>query len=259
MAKIGLQNFRFGELTENSDGSASYGVGHKPGKAVSCSVDITNNDGSLYADDAEAESDTSFQSGTLSMGVDDEDDITNATMLGHQIVNGEVTRNTNDVAPYLGVGRIITKMVNGVYKYKVEFLCKVKMSESSQSENTRGETIEFGTSTLSGKILRLGNGDWSKTETFDTMEEAQAYLDSFFESPTAATVSFDNNGGSGSYSSVSTYEGAIINVPDGSALTPPTGKVFAGWDTSSSATQPDIIGTYRVPGTITLYAVYVDE
>ena len=34
MAKIGLNNFRYGLLTENSDGTASYGGAHKPAKAV---------------------------------------------------------------------------------------------------------------------------------------------------------------------------------------------------------------------------------
>lgn len=257
MAKIGLKNFRFGELTENPDGSASYGVAQTPGKAVSCSVDITNSDASLYADDAQAESDSSFQSGTLTLGVDDEDDITNATLLGHSISNGEVVRNANDVAPYFGVGRIITKMVNNVLKYKVEFLCKVKFSESSQSENTRGENIEFGTSTLSGKISRLCNGNWSKTETFDTMTTAQTYLDSFFTSATPATVSFNVNGGSGSYSSITTAVGETIRVPDGSALTPPSNKVFAGWDTSQSSTNPDVVGSFKVTAaSTTLYAIY---
>ena len=74
MAKIGLKNFLFGVLTEASDGTATYGTAVKPAKAISCSVSISNNDAKLYADDGLAESDTSFQSGTVSMGVDNEDD-----------------------------------------------------------------------------------------------------------------------------------------------------------------------------------------
>ena len=74
MAKIGLKNFRFGMLTENLDGSATCGVGQKPAKAISCTVDISNNDVKLFADDALAESDTSFQSGSVTLGIDDEDD-----------------------------------------------------------------------------------------------------------------------------------------------------------------------------------------
>ena len=91
-----------------------------------------------------------------------------------------MVRNADDVAPYVGLGRIITKMIGGVLKYKVEFLCKVKFSEPSQSDNTKGETLEFGTTELSGTVACLANGDWSKTQTFDTLAEAQTYLNGLF-------------------------------------------------------------------------------
>lgn len=259
MAKIGLKNFRFGILTEDSDGTATYGVGQKPAKAISCTVDISNNDVKLYADDAVAESDTSFQSGSVTLGIDDEDDAMMATLLGHQIVNGEMVRNSNDVAPYVGLGRIITKMVNGSYKYKVEFLKKVKMSEPSQENNTKGESLEFGTSELQGQVSTLANGDWSASKTFDTMNEAQSYLDSFFGAATAATVAFDTttNGGSGTISTVSTYVGATIPVSTGAGITPPTNKHFIGWDTTASATNPDVVGMFKVTkASTTLYAIY---
>lgn len=257
MAKIGLKNFLFGILTEQSDGSATYGVGQKPAKAISCKVDISNNDAKLYADDALAESDTTFQSGTVTLGVDDEDDITLATLLGHQITNGEMVRNGFDTAPYVGLGRIITKIVNGVYKYKVEFLYKVKFSEPSQDNSTKGESVEFGTSEIQGLVSTLANGTWSASKTFNTMAEAQTYLESFFGSATPATVTYDANGGSGAPSAVTTYVGATISVDDGSGLTPPTDEHFIGWDTSSSATTPDVVGTFKVTkASTTLYAVY---
>lgn len=261
MAKIGLKNFLFGILTEESDGTATYGVAQKPAKAISCTVDISNNDAKLYADDALAEADTTFQSGTVTLGLDDENDAMLATLLGHEITDGEIVRNANDSAPYVGLGRIITKLVNGQYKYKVEFLKKVKFSEPSQENNTRGESVEFGTSEIQGIVSTLANGDWSASKTFNTMVEAQAYLNSFFGSATEATVTYDvtTNGGTGTVEAVDTYVGAIINVDDGSGITPPAGKVFAGWDTSSSATIPDISGTYKVTGDVTLYAIYVTE
>jgi hypothetical protein len=89
MAKIGLKNFLFGILTEQEDGTATYGVAQKPAKAISCQVDITNNDASLYADDSLAESDTSFQSGTVTLGIDDENDEMLAILLCHTITDGE--------------------------------------------------------------------------------------------------------------------------------------------------------------------------
>lgn len=180
MAKIGLQNFLFGILTEASDGTATYGAATKPGKAVSCNVDITNNDASLYADDAKAESDTSFQSGTVTMGIDRDDLTTQATLLGHEITDGNMVRNANDVAPYVGLGRIVTLMQDGAYKYKVEFLHKVKFSEPSQEDTTKGEDIEFGTVEIEGTVSTLTNGDWSISQTFDTRTAAVTYLTSLF-------------------------------------------------------------------------------
>lgn len=178
MAKIGLNNFRYAVLTEAEDGTPSYDGAKKPAKAISCSVDISNNDAKLYADDAVAESDTSFQSGTVTIGIDDEDQETMATLLGHTVTEGVMVRNANDTAPYVGLGRVIVKMIGGVYKYKVEFLNKVKFAEPSQEDNTRGESIEFGTSELEGVVATLASGDWSKTQTFDTKAEAITYLES---------------------------------------------------------------------------------
>lgn len=182
MAKIGLQNFLYGVLTEASDGTATYGAGIKPGKAVSCNVSISSNDAKLYADDGLAESDTSFQSGTVTIEVDNADLTTQATLLGHTVTGEELVRNANDVAPYVALGRIVTKMVGGAYKYKVEFLSKVKFSEPSQENTTKGESVEFGTTTLEGIVSTLADGTWSKSKTFDTMTEAQTYLTSLFGS-----------------------------------------------------------------------------
>jgi hypothetical protein len=223
-------------------------------------VSISNNDAKLYADDGLAEADTTFQSGTVTLGIDDEDDVTLATLLGHVISNGEMVRNSTDIAPYVGLGRIITKIVNGAYKYKVEFLNKVKFSEPSQENNTKGESVEFGTSEIEGQVAALANGDWSIAKTFDTFEAAKTYLEGLFGSATPATVSFNNNGGTGSYDSVSTYVGAIIPVPDGSALTAPADYHFIGWDTTSSSTTADVQGTFKVEAaSVTLYAIYEED
>lgn len=190
MAKIGLNNFRYSKLTEAEDGTASYAGAKKPAKAISCSVSISNNDAKLYADDSLAESDTSFQSGTVTIGIDDEDTETMADLLGHEYDSetSEMIRNSNDTAPYIGLGRIVVKMVGGVYKYKVEFLHKVKFGEPSQEDNTKGESLEFSTTTLEGTVATLANGDWSKTKTFDAKADAIEYLESLLGT-TAQTAS----------------------------------------------------------------------
>lgn len=180
MAKIGLTNFRYGILTEATDGTPTYGGALTPGKAVSCSVDITNNDARLFADDALAESDTSFAGGTVTMGVDEADLTTLSNLLGHTLTEGVMTRSVNDVAPYVGLGRIVTKMVSNTAKYKVEFLYKVKFSEPSQDNQTKGESVEFSTTELQGTVAALANGNWSVTEEFSSKEAALTYLESLF-------------------------------------------------------------------------------
>lgn len=186
MAKIGLNNFRYSVLTEAADGTPSYAGAVKPAKAVSCSVTVNNNDAKLYADDALAESDTSFSNGTVTMGIDEDDLTTMAALLGHTITDGEIVRNAEDVAPYIGLGRVVTKMIGGNYKYKVEILYKVKFSEPSQDNTTKGESIEFGTTEIEGTIATLANGDWSKAKQFDTKDAAISYLESAFAAPTTA-------------------------------------------------------------------------
>lgn len=272
MAKIGLRNFLFGILTEQEDGTATYGVAQKPAKAISCKVDITNNDASLFADDVLAESDTSFQSGTVTLGIDDENDAMLATLLGHTITeSGEMERNADDTAPYVGLGRVITKMVGGVYKYKVEFLRKVKFSEPSQENNTKGENLEFGTSEIEGKVATLANGKWSASQTFDTMTEAQTYLNSFFDTTSPAdddepddpatttyTVTYDANGGTGTIDPVTVNAGESITLSDGTGLTAPSGKEFLGWALTSTAQSATVSSPYTPPSDKTLYAVWGD-
>lgn len=178
MAKIGLSNFRYAKLTEAEDGTPSYDGAKKPAKAVSFNVDVSNNEATLYADDILAESDTSFNSATVTAGIDEDDTKTLADLLGHTVdEQGEMIRNANDTAPYIGFGRIITKMVNGAYKYKVEFIYKCKFSEPSQEDETKGESLEFSTTELEGVVSALANGKWSVTKTFDTKTEAVTYLE----------------------------------------------------------------------------------
>lgn len=188
MANVGLSNIWFSELTEGSDGTATYAGARQLAKAVSCSVDITNNDAKLYADDVLAESDTSFASGNISLTVDDDPDEVFAPLLGHDYdeTTNVVTKTSNDTAPYVGIGRILTKMVGGHYKYKVSFLYKVKFAEPSADENTKNENIEFATPTIEGIISSLAdiNGTWGISKTFDSKADALTYLKGLMAEPT---------------------------------------------------------------------------
>lgn len=175
MARIGLRNFRYSKLDENENVIAPLSLG----KAINCSVALNNNSAELYADDSLAESDYTFNNGTVTIGIDDDDDTVLAPLLGHQISeDGELIRKDTDTAPYIAFGRIITKMVKGEYKYKVEWLAKVKFKDALPEESTKGESVEFATPTIEGSVMRRKDGVWSKSKTFTSYDEASAYLDS---------------------------------------------------------------------------------
>lgn len=179
MAKIGLNNFRYSKLTEDENGNATYEGAKKPAKAIDCKVNIENNSAELYADDGLAESDYTFKKGTASITIDEDNDEMMAEILGHIIdeESGEMVRKDTDMAPFIGFGRIISKIVDGVQKHKVEFLPKVKFAEPSQEDTTKGDSVEFKTTTLEGTVMKLADGTWSKTKTFTDKTEAIAYLE----------------------------------------------------------------------------------
>ena len=260
MALIGLNNLWYSKLTEAQDGTPSYNGAVSFGKAVSASVSISNNDAKLFADDVLAESDTSFQSGTVTLGVDDDREATFADVLGHAIdAEGEVTRNANDVAPWIGLARIVVKMVNNVRLYKVEVIYKVKFSEPSQDNETKGESLEFSTPEIEGTIATLANGDWSTSRVFSTKEDAIAFIQGLFASATSTfRITYDLNGGTGSATTQTVNAGSSVTIDSGSGITPPANTEFSGWAKTPTATEATIEGgsTYTPIADTTLYAVY---
>ena len=73
------------------------------------------------------------------------------------------------------------------------------------------------------------------------------------------TITYDENGGTGTVAAQSVVAGNSAVLDDGSGLTPPTDKVFAGWATTNDATEPDVTSPYTPESDITIYAVWVDE
>lgn len=193
MARIGLKNFRYSLLDENEKVKEPKTLG----KAIDCKVSLELNSAELYGDDGLCESDYTFNKGTVTITVDDDDDTILAPLLGHAISeDGEIVRKDTDVAPYIAFGRILTKIVGGVYKYKVEYLSKVKFKDTMPDEATKSESIEFTTVSIEGSVMRKTDGEWSKSKTFTTYKDASDYLDSLLTSTT--------NVASASYSAKST-------------------------------------------------------
>ena len=72
------------------------------------------------------------------------------------------------------------------------------------------------------------------------------------------TVTYNVNGGTGSVDAQTVIAGNSITLSDGTGITPPDDKEFAGWATTDSATEADVTSPYTPTENVTLYAVYGD-
>ena len=154
------------------------------GRLIDAKINEERNSTELRADDIIAEKDKSFKSGTLNLTVDDVTDETYADVKGCTISEKEVTDNSEDVAPELGYGHIVTKIYKGVKSYKVEFLPRIQITKITADRKTKGESTEYNTVSIEADVMELEEpingmkvGDWKKIETFATLAEAQTYLD----------------------------------------------------------------------------------
>jgi hypothetical protein len=185
MAKIGLTHFRYSIATVNSStGAITYAGATAPGKAVSFSMSVTKADAELYANDGLAESDYAVTGGDITLGLDRYDLTTMAAILGHDIADGEVTYSTSDVAPYVGLGRVVPMLVDNVRKWRGTVLALCKFSDPDESDTTRGETVEFGTYEIPGKLVIPAAGNYRFSEDFDTEAAAIAYIEGKLAAPT---------------------------------------------------------------------------
>lgn len=71
------------------------------------------------------------------------------------------------------------------------------------------------------------------------------------------TITYNVNGGTGTVSADTVIAGNSTTLDDGTGITAPEGKTFAGWATTNDAETPDATSPYTATGNVTLYAVYV--
>lgn len=189
MAFIGMKYVVAAPITAETKGQAvTYAAGFVVGKAISGNLTWERNDNPLYADDAIAENDNSVLGGTLEIGVDDLADAVRNKLLGEKEVavgtgtDASTEYETDDsAAPYVGVGFIRVRRKSGVTSYQAVWFHKVQFGEESEEAQTKGESIEWQTPTISGEIMAVQNdatlaNNFRRRATFATEAEAVAWL-----------------------------------------------------------------------------------
>lgn len=190
MATIGLSKPYYAIYAE-AGGVVSYSDGAVMGKATEANISIeTTEDNNLYGDNGLAETDRRFANGTLTLSTTDLSQEVSKAILGltEQAITGidgvtdtsvkELVYDDAQLTPYLGVGFIIKKKVNGAYKWRGVVLPKVMFSVPEDAATTQGESIEWQTPELTGTIMRDDSAThvWKKEATFTTEAQAEAYI-----------------------------------------------------------------------------------
>lgn len=187
MAFIGMKYVVAAPITAETPGAAiTYGTGKVIGKAIQGNLTWERNDNPLYADDAIAENDNSVLGGTLEIGLDDLSDDARVMLLGEVAVtvtgDGTEYETSDAAAPYVGVGYIRVRRKAGVTTYQAVWFHKVQFSDESEEAQTKGESIEWQTPTISGKLMGVQNdsslaNNFRRRASFDTEAAAKAWLD----------------------------------------------------------------------------------
>lgn len=190
MATIGLSKPYYAIYAETG-GVVSYSDGAVMGKATEANIAIeTTEDNNLYGDNGLAETDRRFTNGSLTLSTTDLSQEVSKAILGltEQAITGvdgvtdtsvkELVYDDTQVTPYLGVGFIIKKKVNGAYKWRGVVLPKVMFSVPEDAATTQGESIEWQTPELTGAIMRDDSAThmWKREATFTTEAQAEAYI-----------------------------------------------------------------------------------
>lgn len=190
MATIGLSKPYYAIYAE-AGGVVSYSDGAVMGKATEANISIeTTEDNNLYGDNGLAETDRRFANGTLTLSTTDLSQKVSKAILGltEQAITGidgvtdtsvkELVYDDTQVTPYLGVGFIIKKKVNGAYKWRGVVLPKIMFSVPEDAATTQGESIEWQTPELTGAIMRDDSAThaWKKEATFTSEAQAEAYI-----------------------------------------------------------------------------------
>ena len=157
MATIGLDKLYYAKITEDENGDETYGTPTQLAKAMTAELSMELAEATLYADDGAAEVVKEFQSGTLTLGIDDIGVQVAQDLTGARIDSNKVLISASeDGGEPVAVG-FRAKKANGKYRYF--WLYKVKFGIHATNLTTKGESITFSTPTIEGTVLRRNKLD----------------------------------------------------------------------------------------------------
>ncbi len=262
--KFGLKNVYYAIATESTTlgvTTTTYGTPAAWAGAVSLEINPTTGDSSVFrADDSDyyivAGSSQGFD-GTYECAYVPEDvetDVLGATKDN----NGVIVEYDNDTVAFVALMFEIDGDNSG-RRYLVPKVKFSKPSISAETTGTDGNTPK--TASLTFKAAPRPDDGLARVHTGDTTPDGvynNWFNAVYTPSLTTYTVTYNVNGGTGTVDAETVAAGNSITANDGSTITPPAGKTFAGWALTDDAVSPTILGgaSYTPTADVTLYAVY---
>lgn len=175
----------FAPIKTETDSTITYENGAFVGKMVKTEIKPNKVEGSLYADDALAEYETEFKDADITLETSTIPAEVFVSMFGETKTEGTgsttpkpvvLTSKAGDAPVYGGYGFISVEVVDGVRKYLMYFVHKVKFSLPSETHTTKGDSITFNTSSIEGKAVADKSGAWRTKTYYTTADDAIAAL-----------------------------------------------------------------------------------
>ena len=178
MSQVGLKNLYYAKVLTDTTQSTTYETPVRLAGLISVDIAPSANTNTLYADDGPYEAAESLGAVEVTIEVADLPLEAQAALLGHTVTNGVMQYTTNDAAPYVALAFESLK-ANG--KNRFVKLLKGKFSEPETNHQTKGENVEFQTSTITGTfVARVSDGAWKTVADEDATGFEQTTAENWY-------------------------------------------------------------------------------
>ncbi len=149
--RIGLRDVYYAELTQDTDLGVVYNAPVRIIGAVTANVNPNASTETLFADDGPMIVASTLGEIELELVMAHLPITVLAALLGHNTIGNKLVRAADDIPPWLALGFRALK-ANGNYRYV--WLLKGKFMVPEEAHETKGDTIDFQTPTITGSFVR---------------------------------------------------------------------------------------------------------
>ena len=183
--RIGCDHLVYATMTTEDTVSAApaYGEVREAPGVMSININPNGTVETLFADDGPMETASTLGKIEVEIQKNELTSQNKADLLGHQLDSkGAVVYGDSDIAPWTAIG-FRTLKSNGNYRYV--WLYKGKFTEPEDSNETKGDSINFQSDTINGQFAKL---NYAYTINGKSVRPWKYELDQDHESADATTI-----------------------------------------------------------------------